>query len=101
MPSNYYVENGPGNNSAVFLDPNGHTLIQTQPFARCAPPTVTDGSGTTLTDLSNFPLVNIYGDGVRGSHGGSGLSAIGGSIRLGELRPLSPQGPRHALKLEF
>jgi hypothetical protein len=42
--------------------------------------------------------VDLYGDGIRGSHGGSGLSAIGGSVRLGELRRLS-QGPRHALKL--
>jgi hypothetical protein len=45
-----------------------------------------------------FKPVDIYGDGVAGSHGGSGMSAIGGSLRVGELRPGS-QGPRHALKV--
>ncbi len=45
-----------------------------------------------------FPSVDLYGDGIKGSHGGSGLSAIGGSIRVGELRP-GQQGPKHALKV--
>src|SRR5207249_4350496 len=98
MPSNFFVPHGPGNNSAAFLKPDGRTLIQTQPFTRCAPPNG-DGSGTTLTDQNQFPPVDLYGDGIKGSHGGSGLSAIGGSLRIGELRPGSQEGPRHALKL--
>jgi len=97
MPGDFFVENSLNNYSSAFLKPDGHTLIQTQPFTRCAPPNG-DGTGTTLTDRAQFPPVDIYGDGIRGSHGGSGLSAIGGSVRLGELKPLS-QGPRHALKL--
>jgi len=98
MPSGFIVPSGPGtpNSSAVFLKPDGRTLIHTQPFARC----VAGDPGTTLTDELAFPPVDLYGDGIRGSHGGSGLSAIGGSIRLGELQPGS-QGPRHALKMEF
>jgi hypothetical protein len=97
MPSTFFVESTLNNNSSAFLKPDGRTLIQTQPFARCAPPDG-DGTATTLTDRNQFPPVDLYGDGIRGSHGGSGLSAIGGSVRLGELRRLS-QGPRHALKL--
>src|SRR5712671_857017 len=97
MPSTFFVESTLNNNSSAFLTPDWRTLIQTQPFTRCAPPNG-DRTATTLTDRNQFPPVDLYGDGIRGSHGGSGLSAIGGSVRLGELRPLS-QGPRHALKL--
>jgi len=49
--------------------------------------------------LVTWDAVHIDGDGIAGSHGGSGLSALGGSIRVGELRPGS-QGPKHALKVE-
>src|SRR5581483_9669059 len=94
IPSNFIVPNTPGNASSAFLLQDGRTIVQTQPFARCT----TGGSGTTLTGLSQFPQVDLYGDGIGGSHGGSGLSAVGGSIRLGELRP-GNQGPRHALKV--
>ena len=44
------------------------------------------------------PVVDIYGDGRPGSHGGSGLSAFGGSIRMGELRP-GQIGMNHVLKV--
>ncbi len=43
------------------------------------------------------PSVDLYGDGAYGAHWGSGLSALGGSIHLGEL--LSPEPMRHALKV--
>jgi hypothetical protein len=94
IPSAFVVPNAPGNNSAVFLKPDGRTLVHTQPFTRCT----AGGSGTSLTTASDFPEVDLYGDGIRGSHGGSGLSAIGGSIRVGELRP-GNRGPAHALKV--
>ena len=45
------------------------------------------------------PDVNIYGSGIRGGHGGSGMSSIGGSIRRGELT--SSQPIRHALKINL
>jgi hypothetical protein len=48
--------------------------------------------------MVTFPSVDIYGDGIKGAHGGSGLSAVGGSLRVGELRP-GQQGPRHAIKV--
>jgi hypothetical protein len=91
MPSDFVVPNSNTNESAAFLQSDGRTLVQVQPLARCA-------AGGAATSMVKFPSVDLYGDGAAGAHGGSGLSAIGGSIRVGELRPGS-QGPRHALKL--
>ena len=91
MPASYVVPNGSSNSSGTFLAADARTLIQTQPLARCS-------AGGPATSLVTFAAVDIYGDGIKGSHGGSGMSAIGGSIRIGELRPGS-QGPKHALKV--
>lgn len=93
IPTNYIVPHGPGNAGAVFLMPDGRTILQSQPFARCTP-------GEPATSRRLLPAVDIYGDGRRGAHGGSQLSSLGGSIRIGELRP-GQQGPRHALKTSF
>lgn len=90
MPANYLVPHNQGNNSAVFLMPDKRTLIHVQPLTRC----VAGGPGTSVIKLDP---VDIYGDGRLGSHGGSRLSAIGGSIRLGELRPGKPVA--HAVKI--
>lgn len=91
MPADFVVPNNNANSSAVFLAADKRTLIHMQPFTRC-------WAGKDATSLVTFKPVDIYGDGVAGSHGGSGMSAIGGSLRVGELRPGS-QGPRHALKV--
>lgn len=92
MPSNYIIPNTNKNSSAVFLMRDGRTLVQTQPVARCT-------AGGPATSFAKFANVDLYGPGITGAHGGSGLSAIGGSIRLGELRPGTTTGPRHALKV--
>lgn len=92
MPSGYIVPNSTGNSSATFLMRDGRTLVQTQPLARCT-------SGGSATSYAKFANVDLYGTGITGAHGGSGLSGIGGSIRLGELRPGTTTGPRHALKV--
>ena len=92
MPSNYIIPNTNKNSSAVFLMRDGRTLVQTQPVARCT-------AGGPATAYAKFANVDLYGAGITGAHGGSGLSAIGGSIRLGELRPGTTTGPRHALKV--
>src|SRR5439155_705464 len=42
---------------------------------------------------------DLYGTGETGSHGGSGLSALGGTVRLGELVPGGTI--RHSLKLNI
>ena len=91
MPSNYIVPNSTSNSSSSFLLADGRSIVQTQPLARCT----AGGPGTALV---KFASVDLYGPGITGAHGGSGLSAIGGSIRVGELRPGST-GPRHVLKL--
>lgn len=91
IPGDYIVPNSGGNESAAFLQPDGHTVVQTQPFARCL-------SGGYATSYVRFADVDLYGDGRTGAHGGSGLSALGGSIRLNELRPGS-KGPQHVLKM--
>lgn len=91
IPSDFVIPHNNGNVSAVFLAKDGRSLIHAQPFTRCT-------AGASATSLVKFDPVDIYGDGIRGSHGGSGMSAIGGSIRVGELRPATP-APRHALKI--
>ena len=45
------------------------------------------------------PTVSIYGDGITGAQGGSHMSSIGGTIRLGEWETARSEGRfRHALK---
>ncbi|MEO0468368.1 MAG: T9SS type A sorting domain-containing protein [Bacteroidota bacterium] len=80
------------NSGLAVLMPDGVTIKQTQPFARCTP--------TTATSHYTPPDVNLFGDGVRGAHGGSGLSAIGGTLRLGELDE-SSDTIRHVLKVNL
>ena len=91
MPSNYIVANSSANSSSAFLAADKRTVIQSQPLARC-------NAGGVATSLLTFPSVDLYGAGITGAHGGSGMSALGGSLRIGELRPGS-QGPKHALKV--
>jgi hypothetical protein len=92
MPSNYVIPNSRVNSAGVFLMPDKRTIVQTQPVARCT-------AGAAGTTMAKFANVDLYGTGIPGAHGGSGLSSIGGSIRVGELRPGSTTGPRHALKV--
>jgi hypothetical protein len=81
------------NSGLAALLADGRTIKQTQPFARCT-------ASQPATSHYLFPDVDLYGDGIPGAHGGSGLSAIGGTLRLGELRPKGPPPP-HVLKLEL
>jgi hypothetical protein len=68
-------------------------VVSTQPLARCA-------AGGPATSYARYPDQDIYGPGIQGAHGGSGMSGLGGSIRVGELRP-GAQGPQHALKMNL
>jgi hypothetical protein len=96
MPASFVVPDPmaqtPNSGLAVLL-PDLRTIKQTQPFARCT-------AGESATSHYLFPDVDLYGAGIPGAHGGSGLSAIGGTVRLGELRPSSAP-PHHVLKLEL
>jgi hypothetical protein len=79
------------NNASAFLMPDGKTIEQFEPLARC------EQGGSVYGWRNPWGGVDIYGDGIKGTHFGSGLSAIGGSIRKGEL--INNQPIRHALKV--
>lgn len=87
----YTVGNNPENGSAAILSKDFRSLENVQPFTRCT-------AGGDATSYVRFATSDIYGDGIAGAHGGSGMSALGGSIRLGELRP-GQLGMQHALKI--
>ena len=79
------------NNASAFLMPNGRTLVQANPLSRDRPGGFVSGYRS--------PDQDIYGEGIRGGHAGSGLSSIGGTIRKGELTSDDPI--RHALKVNL
>lgn len=81
------------NNSGAILMQDGVTLYQTQPLHVCGP-------GGIVTSQFSWNTQNIRTDaGIEGAHGGSGMSALGGSIRVGELEPGSVI--HHAIKMNF
>lgn len=80
------------NHAAAILMPDRRTIKQTQPFHRCR-------AGGPAVSQFVYPDADIYGDGIEGAHGGSGLSSIGGTLRLGELVPGGVI--RHALKVNL
>jgi hypothetical protein len=79
----------------AVLMPDGKTIFQTQPGARCEA-----GGPVTSFRVEDHWNVDIYGDGMLGCHGASQLSCIGGTLRLGELRP-GQHPPRHVLKINM
>jgi hypothetical protein len=95
MPASWIVPDDGGNNGAAFLLADNQTVVQLQPLARCT----AGGLATALLAPSQW-TVSLYGDGIPGAHGGSGLSTLGGTIRIGELRP-GQIGMKHALKLDL
>lgn len=86
----------------VLLEDN-ETIVQMQPAYRCGwgMPLLARFGNNSDGCPQKFPnTTSIFGDGALGSHGGSGLSGVGGTIRLGELLPST--GPiKHALKIEL
>jgi len=97
VPADFTTDPGydgttPNASSAVLLS-DGVTIKQQQPLHVC-------GTGGTVTAQYVFPDNNIRsGDGIRGAHGGSGLSSMGGSLRVGELVP--DGALTHALKINL
>ena len=85
IPANFVVNDvttgGTPNNSAAILMPDKETIHQSQPFQRCK-------AGSYAISEYMFPQDNIVtGTGQLGAHGGSGMSSLGGTIRVGELVP--------------
>ncbi len=97
IPTDFTTDPGylgltPNMAAAVLLE-DGSTVMQTQPFHRC-------GAGGAVTSQYVFASGDIRnGDGVLGAHGGSGMSSLGGAIRVGEL--VAGGNIRHALKVEL
>lgn len=79
------------NECCAFVLPDGHSLVQLEPTCRAE-------KGMPIIGYPRYGE-DLFGDGILGVHWGSGLSAIGGSIRLGELT--SPLPIRHALKINL
>lgn len=92
------------NNAFAVVLPDRRTVVQSQPLYRCA-------AGQPVLALRDYFLQKHTGkpinvslaaggyDTMLGPHGGTGLSAIGGTIRLGELAPGGSID--HAVKLEL
>lgn len=79
------------NACAALLMPDGRTVKNVGVMCRPQPGGAVFGY--------NFGDTDLYGDGIRGSHGASAMSALGGSIRVGELTRAEPI--RHAIKVDL
>jgi hypothetical protein len=80
IPPGFLVPSAKHNYAYAVVQPDGHTVSQGQPFTRCV-------AGGPATAGHTSPTVDLYTDGTLGAHGGSGLSSLGGTIRMGELVP--------------
>jgi len=79
-PTSFVVAGGINNydnNTAAFLDADGITLKQNQPFTRCV-------AGSYATTFVVFSDESIYGAGQSGAHGGSNIG-VGVAIMPGEF----------------
>lgn len=95
MPSAYTIPNSGLNNSTAWFNVAQDTVLQAQPVTRCT-------AGTSATASEKFSDQSVTGAGTSGSHGGSNLSAIGGTIRYGEWTEINNGNTtyfRHALKM--
>ena len=91
MPDSVLEPYSTPNNCTTFIQPDGRTLLQLEPFTRT----------TVGGDVFGWrtPDQDIYSQGIYGSHYGTLLSSLGGSIRKGEL--VGDEPIRHALKIEM
>jgi hypothetical protein len=77
------------NDNGVVLDPDGRTL-------RSIASTCRDQTGGPIYAYT-VHTTDLYGDGIKGAHGASQISVLGGAIRAGELTGDAPIA--HALSL--
>lgn len=85
------------NNNFAFRLPNSNTVFEGNQVSRCvaAGPVYLPG---WMNSPSNRSYQSIIGNGLNGSgQGASGMSALGGTIRLGEF--ISDEPIRHAIKI--
>ena len=79
-----------GNACSSILKSDGVTVVESQPLAKC-----TDNEAYTSQWRTE---VSILGDGLEGCQGGSGMNAMGGTLRVHELQHPTDT-IRHALKI--
>ena len=95
VPNDFILADGTGhNNCATFIMPNGYSFYQLEPTCRVA-----EYPDRIVGHLYSDEPMSLYEQGIEGTHYGSGLSAIGGSVRKGELT--SDEPIRHALKINM
>lgn len=90
IPDNLLIPDE-ANGSASFLMPDGVTVREYNALKRTT--TGSNPIGYYSGDLA------LSGDGIGGGHTGGSMSAIGGSIRAGEMESSNPIS--HALKIEL
>ena len=90
-PNNYSTPN----DCSTFLQTDNESLIQLQPTTRLA----VGGPIWGFPQNGENAGGGLHEDGMYGTHYGAGLSAIGGSIRKGEISSVNPI--RHAIKIEL
>ncbi len=87
-----YIDGNFKNSCTAILQPDGYV-------AHIAPACRPAGESYATGYLYKRNKYTLYDDGIGGSHGGSGLSVLGGSIRKGELKGDKPI--RHAIKINI
>jgi hypothetical protein len=97
IPADLVIADADGHHTpnavTVILQPDGRTIVQLEPA--CRP----DAQAMRIVGYRYSDNLDLYGQGIGGSHFGSGLSGIGGSVRKGELTGDEPI--RHALKINL
>ncbi len=96
IPSSWIFDNtkwqgNTPNSGASILRTDGK-IIQTQPFAKC------NTSYATSHYVWSADNCVLTGECIAGAHGGSGMSTIGGTIRVGEF---TAGAIRHAMKFNL
>jgi len=92
-----YVGSTPNHSAAIVLP--GDRLLETQPLHVCADGTVVSQHAPPDWRGSSIRTGGVVGNLGAGSHGGSGMTAFGGTIRLGEWVPRG--AIRHVMKIEI
>jgi hypothetical protein len=103
LPANLTLTLYGHNNGAGMLMPDQENFFQTQPVYRCAPGSPFLSLRAFCHESATFGpncTMGVRSNGTLGAHGGSGLSAVGGAIRVAEVAPSAPP-ISHALKIEL
>jgi hypothetical protein len=92
IPAGMVIPGSSGNNLYAVIHSDGNTIDEGGAFARCS-------AGGVAHALSLKTYGDLYGNGLTGGAGGSGLSTLGGTLRPGELSPT--KSPRHVLRVNI